>query len=273
MKPSLAITISIVSSTVLLLAGISPAHAESDPFPGIAHMTEIPGTRVSSPAGFTQSQWEATASYQGFSCPTGAGNAISVDVTRKIWSAYCIKTWQSTSTVDAWQKYYQDKEAAKAVAYQASLAWNTKNPGKQLCFEWGPIISPDGGQSSGGICANPVQVKSEDSPNVVDDGGFGDATAEQGFTPPAEGAIEVATFISSLQGVPAATKQSKVTLPKLRKTKKHGLAIRFTSKSPKICSVRNYKVSFAGAGKCKIRIAITNSEGKIAGSTIRIAKN
>ena len=56
----------------IVLSGVSPAHAETDPFPGVDHMGEIPGTRISSPAWSQQAQWEATDTYQNYlalGCP------------------------------------------------------------------------------------------------------------------------------------------------------------------------------------------------------------
>jgi hypothetical protein len=47
-----------------------------------------------------------------------------------------------------------------AEALAKSQAWNTENPGKQKCFEWGPLTNPSGGTESGGVCANPVGVSS-----------------------------------------------------------------------------------------------------------------
>jgi galactokinase len=47
-----------------------------------------------------------------------------------------------------------------ADALAKSQAWNTANPGKQRCFQWGPLTSPNGGTESGGVCANPIGVSS-----------------------------------------------------------------------------------------------------------------
>jgi hypothetical protein len=146
----------------IVLSGVSPAHAETDPFPGVEHMGEIPGTRISSPAWSQQAQWESTSTYQDYlaqGCPEGSGHAIAVDVAVMVWSNYCVKTWRSQAVIRAWEKYYSDEAEGRALAYEQSLAWNKANPGKQKCFSYGPLTSPDGGTTSGGVCANAVAAE------------------------------------------------------------------------------------------------------------------
>ena len=143
----------------IVLSGVSPAQAETDPFPGVEHMGEIPNTRISSPAWSQQAQWEATSTYQDYlaqGCPEGSGRAIAVDVAVMVWSNYCVKTWRSQAVIRAWEKYYSDEAEGRALAYEQSLAWNKANPGKQKCFSYGPLTSPDGGTTSGGVFANAV---------------------------------------------------------------------------------------------------------------------
>jgi len=147
-----------ISLIALSLSMILPiANADTDPFPGVARYGEIPGTRISSAPGESQSAWEATDAYKNRpACPSGSGNGLEANATTHVYSIYCVKTWQSTETIDAEAKYRADLAAAQASALSQSLAWNTANPGQQKCFQWGPITSPSGGTSSGGVCANPV---------------------------------------------------------------------------------------------------------------------
>jgi len=159
-------------SAVIIVAtafSIVPAIAETDPFPGVATGSEIPGTRISSAPGLTQSQWEATDTYKAFSCPVGAGNGIGVDLNFTTTNsddtqfAYCVKTWQAQSVVDARAAYNQQVSDAQAVALSQSTAWNAAHPGEQKCFQWGPFTDPNGGISSGGVCANPVAAPTSSS--------------------------------------------------------------------------------------------------------------
>ena len=157
----------------IVLSGVSPAHAETDPFPEVEHMGEVPGTRISSPAWSQQAQWEATSTYQDYlaqGCPEGSGRAIAVDVAVMVWSNYCVKTWRSQAVIQAWDKYYSDEAEGRATAYEQSLAWNTANPGKQKCFPYGPLTSPDGGTTSGGVCANavPAENTTTDSATIAE---------------------------------------------------------------------------------------------------------
>lgn len=140
------------------------AHAEVDPFPGIERGQEIPGTRVSSEPGVTQAQWESSETYLNRpACTEGSGSAISVNVSQRIWSVYCVKTWESSAVLQAWDDYRSALDEAQRVAEAESRAWNEANPGQQKCIQWGPITDPNGGQSSGGVCANPVPAGSAPS--------------------------------------------------------------------------------------------------------------
>ena len=154
------VQVSIAAMVLSLFTSV--ASADTDPFPSVANGGEIPGTRISSSPGVTQSQWEATSTYLAFNCPTGSGRGMGVDLnftttnSDDTWYAYCVKTWQSTAAIDAENKYRTDLANAQAIALAQSQEWNAAHPGQQKCFQWGPITSPSGGTSSGGVCANPV---------------------------------------------------------------------------------------------------------------------
>lgn len=176
LKLSLSKRANWVLCGLLLSFLVHPAAlAEEDPFPGVAVGSEIPGTRITSDPGVSQSDWEATSTYQGFSCPSGSGRGIGIDIGAKQWFAYCVKQWQPQATVDAWAEYRTQLEDAKAAAEAESRAWNAANPGKQKCVQWGPLKDPNGGESSGGVCANPVEpgpgttVPTEDATPVTVD--------------------------------------------------------------------------------------------------------
>ena len=80
------------------------------------------------------------------------------------WFRVCVKNpWREPIPRSVTSNYEAQKSAAMAEALAKSLAWNTENPGKQKCFEWGPLTNPSGGTESGGVCANPVGVSSSTS--------------------------------------------------------------------------------------------------------------
>jgi hypothetical protein len=268
----------------LVLTGVAPAHAETDPFPGVEHMTEIPGTRISSAPGQAEADWYQTDAYKSFSCPAGAGTGISVNVGNGVRSMYCVKTWQSQSTIDAWQKYYDDEAAARQAAYEQSLAWNTANPGQQKCFPYGPLTSPDGGTSSGGVCANPVAgpaaasdtvtrtVEREDTLTVEREDTLTVEREETASFETTQTNDRVSAFLTSVQALPSITKKTKVTLPKIKKAKRLGLSLKTVSRSPDVCKVRKSVVRFVGLGNCRVRIIVKDSSGNRLVSVLRVSR-
>jgi hypothetical protein len=99
---------------------------------------------------------------QAFNCPEGSGRGIGVDLNYSasqsdhVYYYHCVKTWQPQSTTDAWAAYRAASAVAFAAAEAESKAWNEAHPGQQKCVQWGPLVDPNGGTSSGGVCANPV---------------------------------------------------------------------------------------------------------------------
>jgi hypothetical protein len=173
--------INILLSALLIFnfIGAQNSFAEEDPFPGVSTGSEIPGTKIWSQPGVTQSQWESTDTYKAFSCPAGAGNGMGVDMNFTTsnsddrWFAYCVKTWRSSVDVNAEANFRAAQNAAIAAATAESQAWNAANPGKQKCIQWGPIVHANGvSTASGGVCANVVApgptttVQSQDAPTV-----------------------------------------------------------------------------------------------------------
>ena len=77
------------------------------------------------------------------------------------WFRVCVKNpWREPIPQSVSRNYEAEKSAAIAEALSNSQAWNAANPGKQKCFQWGPLTSPSGGTESGGVCANPIGVSS-----------------------------------------------------------------------------------------------------------------
>jgi len=170
---------------ILAAASInSVAFADSDPFPGVASGGEITGTRVSSAPGQSQSDWEATDGYKNRpACGGGSGSGVEVNATTHVYSIYCVKTWQPQANIDAVAVYRAQVAAGQADALAQSQAWNAANPGRQKCFPWGPFTDPNGGTSSGGVCANPVAPGPGTTvPSQSTDGVVGPTTAPVGST-------------------------------------------------------------------------------------------
>lgn len=180
-----------LSATVVAVALVAGgAAANADPFPGVATGQEIPGTRVSSSPGESWDSFNAGAG-AGFSCPAGAGTGVGTDLGGTSSRAddvryyYCVKTWQAPESTAAWDAYNQQLADAQAAALAESTAWNEANPGKQKCVTWGPITDPNGGSSSGAVCANPVSLPEGDSVPSSDAGSISEEDVDTGTVPPA----------------------------------------------------------------------------------------
>lgn len=100
---------SILTSVFLLLStvGIQVAHSEVDPFPNVSYQGEVPGTRIWSAPGVTQSTYEATPEYLSWiatGCPAGTGIAVGVDMnftesrSDDRYFNYCTKTWRPATS-------------------------------------------------------------------------------------------------------------------------------------------------------------------------------
>lgn len=170
-------------------SGAQSSFAVEDPYPNIPTGGEIPGTRIWST---TETSWgefyENTINtrkpgYVGDSwkCPSVATpngdpygwDSNGQDASTGKWFRVCLKNpWKQPRDPLAWSNYEKQKSDAQTAATIESQAWNAANPGKQKCIQWGPLTDPDGGISSGGVCANVVApgptttVQSQDSPTV-----------------------------------------------------------------------------------------------------------
>jgi len=148
---------------------VSRVASATDPYPNIPTGGEIPGTRIVStnetswPQFFNTTvaaQWRCPVIYGPNGDPYAAENNGFDSVSGK-WFRVCVKNpWREPIPRSVTSTYEAEKSAAMADALAKSQAWNTANPGKQRCFQWGPLTSPNGGTESGGVCANPIGVSS-----------------------------------------------------------------------------------------------------------------
>lgn len=164
-------------------------------------------------------------------CPVGyqGANGLIVDVSTKLrwtecwplnaWQSWVLggSTWEkfkeSGGTYNpapdrkAWEDFRSMVEAARHAAYEESLAWNTANPGRQKCIQYGPFIDPNGGQSSGGVCANPV------SASVAPSGSPSIAAEPVAAAPVVEVDISVSSSSPSSSNTASASAQVVTPLP------------------------------------------------------------
>jgi hypothetical protein len=141
----------------------------TDPYPNISTGGEVPGTRIWSTSETSWVQFYNNTNAANWRCPSiygpngdpYAGESNGYDSGAGKWFRVCVKNpWREPIPRSVTSNYEAQKSTAMAEALAKSQAWNTENPGKQKCFEWGPLTNPSGGTESGGVCANPVGVSS-----------------------------------------------------------------------------------------------------------------
>lgn len=148
---------------------VSRVAGATDPYPNIPTGGEIPGTSIVStdetswPQFFNSTvaaQWRCPVIYGPNGDPYAAENN-GFDSASGKWFRVCVKNpWREPIPKSVTSTYETEKAAAVAEALSKSQSWNAANPGKQKCFQWGPLTSPSGGTESGGVCANPIGVSS-----------------------------------------------------------------------------------------------------------------
>jgi len=141
----------------------------TDPYPNISTGGEVPGTRIWSTSETSWVQFYNNTNAANWRCPSiygpngdpYAGESNGYDSGAGKWFRVCVKNpWREPIPRSVTSNYEAQKSTAMAEALAKSQAWNTENPGKQKCFEWGPLTNPSGGTESGGVCANPVGISS-----------------------------------------------------------------------------------------------------------------
>lgn len=155
---------------------VSRVASATDPYPNVPTGGEIPGTRILStdetswPQFFNSTvaaQWRCPVIYGPNGDPYAAENNGFDSVTGK-WFRVCVKNpWREPIPLSVSTLYETEKSTANSEALRKSQTWNAENPGKQRCFQWGPLTSPSGGTESGGVCANPVGVSSGSSETLT----------------------------------------------------------------------------------------------------------
>lgn len=148
----------------------------TNPFPGVAFGEAIPGylKTFECPQDWSEDPTcvinTAFMRAQGglVACPEWSANDNTnfYRADGSVWKveSWCRASWTAPVSAADEAAYEQAIRDATAAAEAESRAWNEANPGKQKCVSWGPIRHPNGvGESSGGVCANPVPAGSAPS--------------------------------------------------------------------------------------------------------------
>lgn len=217
---------SFLAGLALLLTLVSPVQAQAwdevseNPFPGVAFGGEIPAyTKIAICSETPEVPDNCVRRTGQPDCPAWSANDVTPTLradgswaSAKLW---CRASWTAPVSKAAWDAYYESIRAAQEAAYQESLAWNQANPGRQKCVSWGPLIAPDGvGQSSGGVCANPVSapVAPSGSPSVPTEPVSAGSVGESDVTSPSNASSNSAST-SSVSGSVSAPVSSLPTDP------------------------------------------------------------
>jgi hypothetical protein len=148
---------------------VSRVAGATDPYPNIQTGGEIPGTRIVSTYESSWPQFFSSTVAASWSCPViygpngdpYAGENNGFDPVSGKWFRVCVKNpWREPIPQSVLRNYEAEKASAISQALNDSKTWNAANPGKQKCFQWGPLTNPSGGTESGGVCANPIGVSS-----------------------------------------------------------------------------------------------------------------
>jgi hypothetical protein len=149
--------------TIIALLFPTASTAETDPFPDLNYGDTIPGYEVWDYSSRTWEEFTQTDAYKALVCPAGSqlggihGYRSGVGRYNR---AHCWKNVRSAAELAAQaadEEFRRAVDEAQRAAEAESRAWNEANPGRQKCVQWGPIRHPNGvGESSGGVCANPV---------------------------------------------------------------------------------------------------------------------
>jgi hypothetical protein len=155
---------------------VSRVASATDPYPSIPTGGEIPGTRIVSTVETSWPQFFSSTVAAKWSCPViygpngdpYAAENNGFDSVSGKWFRVCVKNpWREPIPGSVTELFETEKSAAILEALRKSQTWNAENPGKQRCFQWGPLTKPSGGTESGGVCANAVGVSSGSSETLV----------------------------------------------------------------------------------------------------------
>ena len=186
-------------------------HPETNPFPGVAFGEEIPGyTKIAICSDTPEIPDNCVRRTGQPECPPWSANDVTATLradgswaSAKLW---CRASWTPPVTQAQEEEYRQAIESAQRAAEEESRAWNEANPGRQKCVQWGPIRHPNGvGESSGGVCANPVPAGTAPSGSAsVEAPSVGEGDVGGASTPSASPETSPATTSSPVSSSPAS---------------------------------------------------------------------
>ena len=233
--------------------------SSNDPFPNLKNGEEIPGTRVTSASGLKQSEWEQTSVYKALICPAGSGRAGGVDLNFTVsqsddrWFAYCVKSFQQSSTSTP-----VSGETSTAIA-STGTSTATSSDSSTATTSNSQSSSTSTDSSSAGVSSS---SKANEAPTLEATAIKVTGTVSE-LKNLASSVVENPTekrrlqgLLNKVDGVSSATSLKTIKLPGSSFFEESA-----ESRTPDFCSVNGVSVSSLKKGICVIAYTITDSDG------------
>lgn len=214
---------------------------------------EVVVATISSQPGQTQAQWISTDAYKSFTCPSGAGRAIGIDLkgttsnSDDIWTVSCVRVEiDPASTSDSSTVRSSDTATARSSsAAETATAVSSSGASTLTPVQVSPVASSD--TATALITSDPIDFK-----GTVKQ--INELAQSLDLSKSEEAAITAVT--SKLTNIKATSKIIKFTLPNspiLIETAK--------SLTPSVCKVTGLIVQPKKAGTCQISYTVEGESG------------
>ena len=233
----------------------------NDPFPNLKNGDEIPNTRIISPSGMKQAEWEQSSIYKALTCPAGSGRAGGVDLNFTVsqsddrWFAYCIKYFQQSTTTSISQG-----SETTTVGSTSPSNTNTNSGSDSTTVTSDPSSSASSTNTDGSsntTSSNVNEVPTLQSTAVKVSGSVDEL---KDF---ASSIVENSTEKRRLQGllnrvggVRSITSLKSIKLPGSSFFEESAV-----SKTPDLCTISGVRVNRLKKGNCVISYTIIDSDG------------
>ena len=246
-------------------SGTAPAGStqtnSTDPFPNLKNGDEIPNTRIISPSGMKQAEWEQSSIYKALTCPAGSGRAGGVDLNFTVsqsddrWLAYCVKYFQQSTTTSVSQG-----SETTTVGSTSPSNTNTNSGSETKTVTSDPSSSSSSTNTDGSsntTSSNVNEVPTLQSTAVKVSGSVDEL---KDF---ASSIVEDSTekkrlqgLLNRVDGVSSITSLKSIKLPGSSFFEESAV-----SKTPDLCTISGVTVNRLKKGNCVISYTIIDSDG------------
>lgn len=250
----------------------------NDPFPNLKNGEEIPGTRITSSSGITQSDWEQSSTYKSHNCPPGSGRAGGVDLNFTVtqtddrWFTYCVKSYQSTTQNKNTTSSSSESSTVSSSTSTNSISTNSNAIGQETTTATQTSASE----------TNTVSTTSKTSSETKEEKKSGESqNTSTNSAPNIEStSIEVNGSITEIKNLVTKVVEdkkearaistlisrvdssvSKTSLKQLKLPGSLSIDEVAESKTPEICSVNGLTINSLKKGTCVVAYTVTDSDG------------